>query len=172
MKKILFLLSFIIITLTINAQEKNTETKPANQWSMITNYGLKGPNGQIVINLPAQATMLCMIALSGQPKNLYTWHGSMTKEFAPGNYDLTFWNLKIPVIVEKGKDTRIYTGVLNSTVKKPWEVWTTDGTKVFSTGSAKMVALPVGKYIIKTSGTEIKTTINDGKITIFSFTNY
>lgn len=172
MKKILSVLSLGIITFMVSAQEKGAENKPAIQWSMITNYGLKGPNGNIIINLPAQATLMCMISLSGQPKNLYTWHSSMTKEFAPGNYDLTFWNIKIPVVVEKGKDTRILTGVLNSTVKKPWEVWTTEGMKVFSAGSAKMVALPVGKYIIKTSGIDIKTTINDGKVTIFSFTSY
>lgn len=172
MRKILSVVSFVIITFTINAQEKNTESKPAIQWSMINNYNLKGPNGQVIINLPAQAILMCMISLSGQPKNLYTWHGSMAKEFAPGNYDLTFWNIKIPVVVEKGKDTRILTGILNSTVKRPWEVWTVEGIKVFSAGSAKMVALPVGKYVIKTSGTEIKTTINDGQVTIFSFTNY
>jgi hypothetical protein len=35
-----------------------------------------------------------------------------------------------------------------------------------------MIALPPGKYIIKTGGVEIKTNITDGQTSIFSFTNY
>ncbi len=91
----------------------------------------------------------------------------------PGKYDITFQGIKIPlVVVEKGKETRILAGVLNSTVKGLWEVWTADSLKVFSAGSPKMVALPVGNYIVKTQGVEIKTTIRDGKISIFSYTKY
>lgn len=172
MKKIFSVVGFVIITFTIKAQDKNADVKLPNQWAMINNFALKGPNGEVIINLPAPATMVCTIVRSGEAKNLFTWHSSMTKEFAPGNYDVTFWNIKIPLVVEEGKDTRILSGVLNSTVKGLWEVWTGGSVKVFSAGSPKMVALPVGKYIIKTAGTAIKTTINDGQVTIFSFTAY
>ncbi len=72
----------------------------------------------------------------------------------------------------KEKETRIFAGVLNSTVKKPWEVWTADGEKVFSAGGAKTVALLPGKYIVKISGVEIKTTITDGQVTMFCYTAY
>ena len=100
-------------------------------------------------------------------------HGSMTKELPPGTYDVTFWGIKIPsVTVEKGRDTRIMAGILNSSVKGLWEVWSSDGIKIFSSGSPKLVALPVGTYNVKTGGAEFKTTINDGKITMFSFTAY
>jgi hypothetical protein len=44
--------------------------------------------------------------------------------------------------------------------------------KVFSAGSPKMIALPVGNYLLKTQGAEIKTTIRDGKISLFSFTKF
>jgi hypothetical protein len=88
-------------------------------------------------------------------------------------YDITFQGLKIPsVVVEKGKETRILAGVLNSTVKGLWEVWNADSIKVFSAGSPKMIALPVGNYLLKTQGAEIKTTIRDGKISLFSFTKF
>ncbi|MDQ6757771.1 MAG: hypothetical protein M3004_12640 [Bacteroidota bacterium] len=171
MKKILLALILFIVTYKINAQDKtNTETKP--RWAMINNANLKGPTGQVIINLPQPATMVCTITKSGDSKNLYTWHSSIAKEFAPGNYDVTFWNIKIPIVVEKGKDTRIFAGVLNSTVRKPWEVCTIDGVKVYAAGSAKMVALPAGRYIVKTGGAEIKTTITDGQTSIFSFTAY
>ena len=173
MKKVLSVLVFTIIAFTINAQGNNTEAKTQNQWVMIPNLALKGDNGLLIINLPAQASMAFTVARTGETKNLFTWHGSTIKEMPPGTYDITFWNIKIPaVIVEKGKETRIPAGVLNSTVKRPWEVWTVNGEKVFSAGSAKMVALPAGKYIVKTGGAEIKTTINDGQISIFNFTAY
>lgn len=173
MKKILSLLAFALIVFTTTAQVNNTDLKTPNRWIMIPNLALKGDNGLLIINLPAQAAMLFTVARTGEAKTLYTWHGSTTKEIPPGTYDITFWNIKIPaVIVEKRKETRIPAGVLNSTVKKPWEIWTVNGEKVFSAGSAKMVALPAGKYIVKTGGAEIKTTITDGQVSIFSFTSY
>lgn len=167
MKKISGILLFFTITFTAAAQD----VAPA-QWAMIPNLALKGENGVLIINLPAQSAMTFTVANAGDPKILYTWRGNTTKELPPGKYDVTFWNIKIPVVVEKQKETRILAGVLNSTVKKPWEVWTMDSVKVYAAGSAKMVALPAGKYIIKTSGAEIKTTIRDGQVSIFSFTGY
>lgn len=170
MKKIFAILFFLTITFRLSAQDKAEVKTP--QWAMIPNLALKGENGLLIINLPAQSAMAFTVANAGEPKILYTWHNSTTRELPPGKYDVTFWNIIIPVIIEKQKETRIYAGVLNSTVKKPWEVWTSDSVKVFGTGSAKMVALPAGKYIIKTSGTQIKTTIRDGQVSIFSFTGY
>ena len=174
MKNIVSLLVLLIISFTINAQDKaNTENKVPNQWTMRPNYSLKGDVGLLTINLPAQGTIMFTVARSGVAKKLFTWHSSTTKELPPGTYDITFWNIKIPsVVIEKGKETRVFAGILNSTVKKPWEVWTVGGEKVFSAGSAKMVALPAGKYIVKTGAAEIKTTINDGQVSIFSFTAY
>ena len=165
MKNIIPLLVFAIISFTAKAQENRWVTKP--------NYNLKGDVGQLTISLPAQGTLVFTVARAGEAKNLFTWHSSNTKELPPGTYDITFWNIKIPsVVVEKGKETRIPAGILNSTVKKPWEVWTPEGEKVFAAGSAKMVALPPGKYVVKTGGAEIKTTITDGQTSIFSFTAY
>ena len=140
---------------------------------MRPNYDLKGDVGLLTISLPAQGGLSFTVARAGEAKNLYTWHNSTTRELPPGTYDITFWNIKIPgVVVEKGKETRILAGVLNSTVKRPWEVWTADSVKVYGAGGAKMVALPPGKYIIKTGNVEIKTTITDGQISIFSYTAY
>ena len=159
-------------TCLLHAQDKTAVTVKPAQWSIITNPSLKGDNGLLVLNLPGLSSILFTASRVGEPKILVNLHSSGNKELPPGKYEITFWNIKIPVAIEKGKETRIFAGILNSTVKKPWEVWTVTGEKVFAAGSAKMVALPVGKYIIKTSGTEIKTTINDGQTTIFSFTNY
>jgi hypothetical protein len=173
MKNIIFIFTLLISTSAINAQNKNqAETKTTLQWVMISNLALKGDNGMLILNLPVQATLSLTISKDGEAKMLNTWRSSQSKEFAPGRYDITFWNLRIPLVIEKGKETRILAGVLNSTVKKPWEIWTLAGEKIFSAGSAKMVALPVGKYLLKTSGAEIKTTINDGRVSIFSFTAY
>ncbi len=174
MKKTLSIFILFFYACTLNAQEKSKiETKEANQWAMVPNFSLKGGTGQLLVNLPVQATIACSVTKAGDAKILFSLKGNNPKDLMPGIYDITFWNIKInSVVVEKGKESRILAGVLNSTVKKPWEVWTMDGQKVFGAGSAKMVALPVGKYIIKTSGVEIKTTINDGQVTIFSYTAY
>lgn len=172
MKQVLSILIFAIFSSTINAQEKAPVENKVSQWSIVTNFTMKGDNGQLILNLPTQASLAFTVARSGDPKILLNWHGSNTKDMPPGNYEITFWNLKIPVVIEKGKETRIFAGVLNSTVKKPWEVWTITGEKVYAAGGAKMVALPPGKYVIKTGGVEIKTTITDGQTSIFSFTSY
>lgn len=174
MKKILSTLIFFICALTLNAQDNvNREAKPPlNQWAITNNYSLKGATGQLIVSLPVQATIVCIVARKGEAKT-FTLHNGTPKELPTGNYDITFWGIKIPsVVVEKGKDTRILAGVLNSTVKGLWEIWTAESVKIFSAGSPKMVALPVGNYIVKTHGAEIKTTITDGKVSIFSFTSY
>ncbi len=165
MKRILAGLAFIVATLAVNAQEKVvTETQAPARWAIINNPGLKGANGVLTINLPVQSGMQLSIAKAGDAKILFNWHGSTTKELPPGYYDITFWGIKIPsVAVEKGRETRIFAGVLNSTVKKPWEIWTATGEKVYAGGGTKMVALPVGKYIMKTSGTELKQPLTTGR---------
>lgn len=173
MKKILSIFILFFYACTLHAQDKKTEIKDAVQWAMVTNYSLKGATGQLLINLPDQATMACTVAKSGDAKILFSLKSNTPKDVPPGSYDITFWGIKInSLVVEKGKETRIFAGILNSTVKKPWEVWTEDGQKVFEAGSAKMIALPAGKYIVKTSGVEIKTTITDGQISVFSYTAY
>ena len=173
MKKILSAVTFFICTLTIHAQDNvNREAKaPLTQWAINSNYS-KSDKGQLIINLPVQAATVCIANRSGEAKT-FALHLGTPKELLPGSYDITFWGIKIPsVTVEKAKDTRILAGVLNSTVKGLWEIWTTDSIKIFSAGGPKQVALPVGNYIIKTHGAEIKTTISDGKVSIFSYTKY
>lgn len=170
MRKIIFGISLLMMVWFAKAQEKTDAKAP--QWAMIPNYSTKGDNGLLIINLPAPAAMNFTVVKPGDPRIIYTWHSSTSKELPAGNYEVTFWNIRIPVTITKQNETRVYAGVLNSTVKKPWEVWTMDSTKVFGAGSAKMVALPAGRYIIKTSGTEIKTTIRDGQVSIFSFAGY
>ena len=173
MKKIILSAASCIILYSIHAQDiVNREAKPPlTQWAIKNNYS-KSDNGQLVITLPAQAALNCIVNRSGQPKT-FALRNDSPKELEPGSYDVTVWGIKIPsVTIEKRMDTRILAGVLNSTVRGLWEVWTTDGTKIYSAGGPKQVALPVGNYIVKTGGAEIKTTITDGKISIFSFTRY
>jgi hypothetical protein len=173
MKKIIPALAILICTHSLYAQDNvNREAKPpVTQWTIKNNYS-KSDGGQLLITLPAQAALNCVVNPSGQPKT-FKLHNDSPKELVPGSYDITFWGIKIPgVVVEKRKDTRILAGVLNSTVKGLWEIWTIDGTKIYSAGGPKQVALPVGDYIVKTGGAEIKTTITDGKISLFSFTRY
>ena len=173
MKKIILLPGIFFITLSLHAQDNvNREAKPpVTQWTIKNNYS-KSDDGQLLIILPAQAALNCIVNPVGKPKT-FSLRNDSPKELAPGSYDVTFWGIKIPsVVVEKRKDTRILAGVLNSTVKGLWEVWTIDGIKIFSSGGPKQVALPPGEYIVKTGTAEIKTTITDGKISIFSFTKY
>jgi len=158
----------------VNAQEiKNKDNKLLlTQWAITNNYSLKGSTGQLLVSLPVQATIVCTAARTGETKT-FALHNGTPKELLPGSYDVTFWGIKIPsVAIEKGKDTRILAGALNSTVKGLWEIWTANGIKIFSAGGRKIIGLPVGNYIVKTQGAEIKTTITDGKVTIFSFTGF
>ena len=171
MKNILLVSVFFCFVIPLFAQVNNKEVKPLIRWSVSNNYS-KSDNGQLILNLPMPATLVCIVNRIGEAKT-FALRSDTPKELPPGTYDITFQGIKIPsVVVEKRKDTRIYAGVVNSTVKGPWEIWTTDGVKIFAAGSPKKLALPVGNYILKTGGAEIKTTINDGKVTMLSFTNY
>ena len=174
MKKIVSAVTFFICALTVHAQDNvNREAKvPLTQWAVNSNYS-KSDKGRLIINLPVEvAAMVCLVNKSGDAKT-FALHLNNPKELLPGSYDITFWGIKIPsVTVEKAKDTRILAGVLNSTVKGLWEIWTTDGLKIFSSSGPKQIALPIGNYIIKTHGAEIKTAISDGKVSIFSYTGY
>lgn len=168
MNKIAVILSLLVITLTTNAQDNVNKTSDPVRWTVSNNYS-KSDNGNLIIQLPVQAALTCMVNKTGEAK-IFALHNGTPKELPPGMYDVTFWGIKIlSVAVEKRKDTRILAGVLNSMVKGPWEVWTNDGIKIYGAGGAKQVALPPGNYIVKTGGTEIKTTITDGKVSIFNF---
>lgn len=173
MKKIIPVIAILICTHSLFAQDNiGREGKPpVTQWTIKNNYS-KSDGGQLLITLPAQAALICIVTPVGKPKT-FTLRNDSPKELEPGSYDVTFWGIKIPsVVVEKRKDTRILAGVLNSTVKGLWEIWTIGGIKLYSAGGPKQVALPPGDYIVKTGGAEIKTTITDGKISILSFTRY
>jgi hypothetical protein len=169
MKTISTIIFFIIFSVALQAQDKpSTEN---SKWEKTLNNKLKGNNGQLMINLPAEAWLQCMVARAGETKNIASLRNGMPKELPAGNYTITFVGIKIPVAVEQGNDSRIKAGVLQSTVKGLWEIWA-DGIKIFSAGAPKFVALPAGNYIVKTGGAEIKTAITDGKVSIFSFTKY
>lgn len=167
------MLSFFICFSDLYAQDANKQADTQTiRWSVTNNYS-KSDKGQLLINLPFPAAALsCIVNKTGQA-NTFALRNGLPKELVAGTYDISFWGIKIPLVaVEKGKDTRILAGVLHSTVKGLWEVYTADGVKVYSAGGPKQVALPPGSYIVKTSGAEIKTTITDGKISIFSYTKY
>lgn len=173
MKKILSVFALFVFSNLLQAQDNvNKEAKPSViRWTIKNNYS-KSDGGQLLITLPTQAALSCIVNRTGQAKT-FTLRNDSPKELEPGSYDVIFWGIKIPSItVEKRKDTRILAGVLNSSVRGLWEVWTADGFKVYAAGTPKQLALPPGDYIIKTGGAEIKTTITDGKISIFSFTKY
>jgi hypothetical protein len=173
MIKLLLALVFFTSMHTLNAQDVSKEIKSEPvRWGMANNFSLKGEIGQLVINLPVQSTLKCFVNRTGETKT-FSLQANTAKDLLPGKYDILFQGIKIPlVVVEKGKETRILAGILNSTVKGLWEIWTADSVKIFSAGSPKMVALPVGNYIVKTQGVEIKTIIRDGKISMFSYTKY
>lgn len=170
MKKIIPAGFLMLTFFMVSAQEKvNKETQaPIVRWTISNNYS-KSNNGQLFIQLPVQGALSCTVNKTGEAKS-FALRNETPKELPPANYEVTFWGIKIPAVaVEKRKDTRILAGILNSIVKAPWEVWTSDGIKVYGAGGPKQVALPPGNYVVKTGGAEIKTTIWDGKVSIFNF---
>ena len=160
-----------VLTVLMNFAQKINTVNALPKSEITFNKSIKNAAGQLIVNLPAQAYILCMVARAGEIKNIASLKNGIAKELLPGSYDITFQGVKFAVVVEKGKDTRITAGVLQSTIKGLWEIWA-DGVRVFSAGSPKSVALSPGNYIVKTNGAEIKTTIHDGKVTMFSFTKY
>src|SRR5688572_22993470 len=115
MKKIILPVVFFICMYTLHAQDNvNREAKPPlTQWAIKNNYS-KSDNGQLMITLPAQAALNCIVNKSGEAKT-FALRNESPKELAPGSYDVTFWGIKIPsVTVDKRMDTRILAGVLNS----------------------------------------------------------
>ncbi len=78
---------------------KNAKPQPV-QWQSDLNYSLKGPNGQLIIKLPEQASLNCIVNRPGETKT-FALRNETPKELIPGNYEVTIWGIKIPVVIEK-----------------------------------------------------------------------
>jgi hypothetical protein len=69
MKKIVSAIICFICAVNIHAQDNvNREAKvPLTQWAVNSNYS-KSDKGQLIINLPVQAAMVCLVNKSGDAK--------------------------------------------------------------------------------------------------------
>lgn len=86
-------------------------------------------------------------------------------QFAPGNYDFRLNNVWVKnVPIERGKETRLKTGVLHINTTAEWNLIDVAGSDVITSGAGiKMLALPVGNYQVKLNGEVQNVSIKDGE---------
>ena len=69
--------------------------------------------------------------------------------------------------VEKLKETRIKTGVLNVLIESTWKLLDPDGKAFYTAYTAQKIILPAGRYKVSLQGKEMEVVIKDGEVTDF-----
>ena len=151
-----------------NASSSNPATTSEQQWVITANPVLKGITGRILVNGPTGAKATIQFFRQGEPRHFETWYNPKADNFIPANYDITINGAKIfNAPVEKLKETRIKTGVLNVLVESTWKLLDPNGKAFYTAYTAQKIILPVGRYKVSLQGKEMEVVIKDGEVTDF-----
>lgn len=134
-----------VITPAINMKgvlgRLNTQFEKDVWWSL----DVRTPEDKFIINHSASS-----------PKTYY--------DLAPGNYIFRLNTVNVEnVPIERGKETRLKTGVLNIVSEERWDLYNETKSKFQTSGNkpAKL-ALPVGRYQLRLGGQYFPVEIKDG----------
>ncbi len=124
---------------------------PANeQWETSPNEKIKAGMGRINMNFPPGVEW--SIDIYAPPSKFITNRSAAGKQLfhdiAPGTYLFKLNSIPVEnVTIEKGKETRLKTGVLNIVSPGDWEIYDEAKKKFYTSGNKpKKLALPAGIY--------------------------
>jgi hypothetical protein len=143
------------------------EREPEEKWT-ITQGIDKGIMGSLSFNFPEDAEWV--MAIFQLPEREYVRTVSRSEkhedlELNAGKFELVLNNVPVKdVPIEAGKLTGLKSGTLQVNSKSSWAIWDATGKNHYKTenGGKKMV-FPVGVYIIKMGGTNMKVELKDGE---------
>lgn len=134
-----------------------TITAP-DKW-VITPNKLKTTTGRLLMNNPAGSIWTIYIYTMADNKYVTSFAQSNNKGLfviAPGEYRITLNNASVQnVLIKKGYDTKLKTGVLNVTDNDVWYLYDESGEIFCISGNKpEKLLMPEGKYILKVGETQ------------------
>jgi hypothetical protein len=165
MKRIIFSWLTCSIYFSAFAQiDTSKKINPGNSenWETIKGNG-KSSTGKLFVTLPKGTEWDMTIYAAGTTKVLSNTSLKTSLILPPGKYDLEINHIWIKgVPVEKGNSTRIKAGVLKITASDAWTLYDkTKETVLINTYSAQNRGLPIGKYVLRTNGSDEFIEIKD-----------
>ena len=142
------------------------------KWDITAVPNMKGVLGRLNTQFPADVDWSIDIRNTENKfitnRSSYSKHGN-AQEVAPGTYNFELNSITVEnVPIEKGKLTRLKTGVLNIVSQGNWELYDDTQKKFQTSGNKpKKFALPVGNYQLKLGGQFFPVVIKDGKVEEF-----
>lgn len=144
----------------------NSEENASAKW-VISTTNMKGVLGRLNTSFAADVEWSVEIRTGADNKYItsrsgFSKHGPWY-DIAPGIYDLQLNTIVVEnVPVERGKETRLKTGVLSIVSEGDWEIYNETKEKFQTSGNKpKKIALPVGSYQLKLGGQFYPIVIKD-----------
>lgn len=145
----------------------NNEENASAKW-VITTANMKGVLGRLNTAFPSDVEWSVDIRNSADNKFItnrsgFSKHGP-AQDIAPGIYNFRLNTIVVEnVPIERGKETRLKTGVLQIVSEGDWEIYNEAKQKFYTSGNKpKKIALPVGSYQLKLGGQFYPVVIKDG----------
>jgi hypothetical protein len=146
-----------------SGNEENASAK----W-VITTANMKGVLGRLNTAFPSDVEWSVDIRASADNKFItnrsgFSKHGP-AQDIAPGMYNFQLNTILVEnVPIERGKETRLKTGVLQIVSEGDWEIRNETKEKFHTSGNKpKKIALPVGSYQLVLGGQFFPVVIKDG----------
>jgi hypothetical protein len=140
-------------------------------WEIVPSEKAKGPVGRLVINIPpAEGNVFrsTEVFRPGEASYLHSTYNGGEFDLLPGVYEIRLnYAVVKNVPVERGKDTRLFVGLLKIEVPDGTEsrVFDASGKVRLGPGTtyrgSTIVALPAGKYILEVAGGRREIAIKD-----------
>lgn len=145
----------------------NNEENASAKW-VISSANMKGVLGRLNTAYPADVEWSVDIRSAADNKFItnrsgFSKHGP-AQDIAPGIYNLQLNTILVEnVPIERGKETRLKTGVLQIVSEGDWEIRNETKEKFLTSGNKpKKIALPVGSYQLQLGGQFYPVVIKDG----------
>src|SRR5688572_6782124 len=158
MKLTLMLLACVISIHCISQIEASNKTINPEKWTIKANK-LKASTGRLLIaNSPGTVWTIYVYSMIDN-KYVNSFAHTNNKgiiNLAPGEYKITLNLSPVEnVVIKKGHDTKLKTGILDVPHKEVWYLYDETGKSYYSSGiKPEKLLLPVGNYQLKSGETE------------------
>ena len=150
----------------IESGNQSSQESSAGKW-VISTANVKGVFGRLNTDFPSDVEWSVDIRKSADNKFItnrsgFSKHGP-AQDVAPGIYNFRLNTILVEnVPIERGKETRLKTGVLNIVSPGHWELYDETKTRFHTSGNKlKKIALPAGSYQLKLGGQFFPVVIRD-----------
>jgi len=152
----------------IESGNGNSDDQASTKWVISPAPNMKGVLGRLNTSFPSDVEWTFEIRNGADNKFItsrsgFSNHGP-SYDLGPSIYNFQFNSIMVEnVPIERGKETRLKTGVLQIVSGGVWELYDESKEKLHTTGNKpKKFALPVGSYQLKLGGQFYPVVIKEG----------